>query len=381
MSDESSHGGAPPGRPHDGRIPCLDGLRAISILGVFCSHLEGTRNFPLHPERIADLGNFGVRVFFVISGYLITRLLIGEHDKTGTISLPMFYFRRTFRIFPAFYGLIALFTVAGMLGWVKIADGDVLHAMTFTMNYHYVRAWQVGHLWSLAVEEQFYLLWPAIVLLLRPKRAVWVAALAIVLAPLVRVATWELLPAQRVGIGESFQTVADTLAMGCLLALLSPRLGRVRWFVRMQKHPLTPIAMFSFALLVAHFHGYISVSFTVGETLMSLAFALLVDSLIRNPTSFVGRFLELRPIAYVGVLSYSLYLVQQPLLDRESTAWFNAFPANVLLTIVFALASYYLVEKPFLDFRVRIAKRWKRPPPRITPSAIGDAGTEPSASR
>jgi len=356
MTKSSEHAAA--------RIPCLDGLRAISITLVLFSHLEGTRNFPSIPiERFIDLGNFGVRVFFVISGYLITRLLIAEHRKSKTISLPMFYFRRTFRIFPAFYGLIWLLAVAEMIGWTTLAKGDVIHGMTFTMNYHYERAWNVGHLWSLAVEEQFYLLWPAIVLLFRPKGALWIAVITVAVVPLVRVGTHLLLPGSRVGIGESFQTVADTLATGCVLALAGQRLDRIGWFTRIQAHGATPVALFLLAMFVHGFHSFISFSYLIGESITNVALALVIDGVLRNPASRFGRFLELRPLVFVGVLSYSLYLVQQPFLNRASSGWWAAFPINFILVAVLALSSYYLVEKPFLDLRTRLAKRWKKPLP------------------
>jgi peptidoglycan/LPS O-acetylase OafA/YrhL len=346
------------------RIPCLDGLRAISILLVLLQHLERTRNFPaIEIRRHIDIGNFGVRVFFVISGFLITKLLIAEYRKSGTISLPMFYFRRTFRIFPAFYGLIWLLAVAEMIGWTKLAEGDLIHAMTFTSNYHQERAWNVGHLWSLAVEEQFYLLWPAIILFFRPRGALWIAVATVLLAPLVRVGSFVLWPEAREGIGETFQTVADTLATGCLLALAGPRLERVGWFTRIQSNGVTPVALFLLAMLVHSLHDRVSFSLPIGESITNVALALVVDAVLRNPTSRFGRFLELRPMVFIGVLSYSLYLVQQPFLNRFSQGWWAAFPLNIVLVAVCALCSYYLVEKPFLDLRTRIAKRWKKPLP------------------
>src|SRR4051794_35207594 len=104
-------------KPGGGRLPCLDGLRAISIGMVVLSHLIGTRNFPLSEEgRMEEMGYLGVRVFFIISGYLITTLLLKELERTGTISIKEFYLRRFFRIFPAYYALIAVLAVASVIG-------------------------------------------------------------------------------------------------------------------------------------------------------------------------------------------------------------------------------------------------------------------------
>src|SRR5262245_26497608 len=175
------------------RIPSLDGLRAISIAFVFLGHLAGTRGFPIGtaPGNALNTAELGVHVFFVISGYLITGLLLQEVARHGRIDVPRFYLRRTLRIFPPYYALLAVLFVADLAGLVPLHDHDVLRAMTYTSNYDPNRSWFVGHTWSLSVEEQFYLLWPAVVLLLRPRRAVVAAAAVVVLVPIIRIASWE----------------------------------------------------------------------------------------------------------------------------------------------------------------------------------------------
>lgn len=351
---------------HELRIPCLDGLRALSIVLVILAHCWGTTGFPLNDVTLptGDIGNYGVRVFFVISGFLITNLLIAEHAKSGTISLPMFYFRRTFRILPAFYGFILIIWLAQLLGWVQLAPNDLLYAITFLSNYHDGRAWPVTHLWSLAVEEQFYFVWPAVVRFVAPRRALWFALATMALGPVLRVASWVFFPGSRESVGETFHTVFDTLATGCVLALIRPRLDAWPLFTRIQRIGATPALYLLAALVIHKFHGYVSVSFTVGETATNVLMALAIDACVRNPTSLFGRFLELRPIVFVGVLSYSLYLAQQPFLNRNSGAWANAFPQNLVLAVAAALGSYYLVEKPFLNVRSRISKKWLRQKPR-----------------
>ena len=135
-----------------GRIQSLDGLRAISILLVLVGHLEGTRNFaPRFSEWLGDYANLGVRVFFVISGFLISRLLIDEYATTKTISLYNFYARRTLRIFPAFFAYIGVIALATFLGFIYVKGPDYAYALTYTMNYYPERGWYLGHLWSLSV--------------------------------------------------------------------------------------------------------------------------------------------------------------------------------------------------------------------------------------
>ena len=136
------------------RVPCLDGLRGISVCLVLLAHLSGTRELT-SGARLPDLyglGNLGVRVFFVISGFLITLLLLHERAKTGRISLLRFFLRRALRILPAAFLYIGVILVLGAMGSIVLAPGDRLHALTYTVNYHHLRSWYVSHLWSLSVE-------------------------------------------------------------------------------------------------------------------------------------------------------------------------------------------------------------------------------------
>jgi peptidoglycan/LPS O-acetylase OafA/YrhL len=151
------------------RIPTLDGFRAISIGLVALYHLFRTRGFPSPPVLapwMRWLGELGVRVFFVISGYLITGLLLRELRATGKIAIGRFYFRRALRLFPAFYAFLLVVAVLEGAGVIALNPGDLRSAATYTMNYHANPSWWLIHCWSLSVEEQFYLVWPATLALL-----------------------------------------------------------------------------------------------------------------------------------------------------------------------------------------------------------------------
>ena len=148
--------------------PSLDGLRAFSIVLVLIAHVS--LQYPWLRRFVEHVGNYGVRIFFVISGFLITGLLLKELTKTGRISLKSFYIRRTLRIFPAFYVYVLTVVILAWAGILILLPGDLLHAVTYTMNYHMVRSWWLNHMWSLSVEEQFYLLWPTVL------RHLWSAA-------------------------------------------------------------------------------------------------------------------------------------------------------------------------------------------------------------
>lgn len=338
------------------RIPSLDGLRAISILLVLHGHLLATRNY-LRPEPqlwLGDTGNLGVRVFFVISGFLITTLLLQERANTGRIDIKQFYLRRAFRIFPAFYAYVAALLVASITGSWNVPTRDLIHASTYTINFVSDRSWQVGHLWSLAVEEQFYLLWPALLLLFGMHSGLFIAGLVMLTTPLMRLGWAYLFPQQQALIGEAFPTVCDTIAAGCLLALAREKLHalpRYRAVLEWRGFFLVPLVGFAINAQLPH---WTKLHWLVGESCVNLAIAVTLDWCMRNPSGTVGSWLNARPVAYLGTLSYSIYLWQQPFLNRHSTAWYCAFPQNLALVAVLAVLSYYLVERPFLALRKRM---------------------------
>jgi len=341
------------------RIPCLDGIRAISILFVLLAHFIGTvdSNVPTWVVPFTKMGNLGVRIFFVISGFLITTLLISEYKKTGTISLLKFYFNRTFRIFPAFYAFILAILIASTMGIISLREGDLLHAVTYTTNYHHDRAWELGHLWSLAVEEQFYLLWPAMFLLFGMRGALFCSTAYLLIGPVVRVLTWKYFPDDRIGIGESFQTVADAIATGCVFAFIKTKLGENSLFVKIQGNVITVVGLITSILVLNHYRGFISIMYPIGETVLNLSIVLFIDWCLRNSTGYLGKILEARPLVFVGVLSYSLYLWQQPFLNRHSETFFTNAPMNIIFVFLFAILSYYIVENPFLRVREVLAKK------------------------
>jgi len=331
------------------RIPTLDGLRAISITLVLLNHLVGTQYYPARLSPLGQFGNFGVRVFFVISGYLITSLLIKEQGRSGSISLKNFYLRRVFRIFPAAYTYIL---VLGLLNarFGILRQHDLFFAATYLTNFHLNRAWYVGHLWSLAVEEQFYMLWPVVLAFWGIKRGSRVALATILLSPAARVVSWYALPAMRERIGEMFFTVADPIAFGCLLALQRRWLWEQRWYLAIMKSRwffLVPVA----ALALRFTGQHPMINFVIAQPLMNIGIVLTLDWCMSHANSPVGRFLDWKPIAFLGTLSYSLYLWQTLFLNHFSQTPWTAFPINIIFALVVALASYKLVEQPFLKLK------------------------------
>lgn len=369
-------------RSHSSRIPCLDGLRAISICGVLFAHSQGTQGFPVVKafKWLGDLGNLGVRVFFVISGYLITHLLIQEFRLAGRISLKGFYIRRAFRIFPAFYvflGCVALLTLAGLvaLSWV-----DLAYAGTYTINFIERKSWVVGHLWSLSVEEQFYLLWPMCVVGLGWSRATKLTLALLILCPFLRITSYYFLPASQGLITKAFPTICDTIATGCALACLRGRLSASPRYLAFLKSPwflLVPVLVLASNAYASHTRP----DLIVGHSIRNLGIGLCLDWCLRNPLSLMGKILNWSPLVWMGTLSYSLYLWQQIFLNRNSDAFFCIFPLNVFLAFALAVISYYVIEKPCLRARVRFFPGSNQPsgPPgsrsrQVVPAATGGSG-------
>jgi peptidoglycan/LPS O-acetylase OafA/YrhL len=333
-------------------IPSLDGLRAISIAFVLLAHLSGTRHFPSLNFLGMDLGQFGVRVFFVISGYLITSILLEELGRKGSISLPRFYFRRTLRLFPASYFLIAVTAVLAAGGGICLERRDLVFAVTYTMNYYDARGWPLGHLWSLAVEEQFYLLWPLTLRSLPLPRCRRLLLITLVLGPLFRITS------PYVGPAFNFLRWSDALGTGCMLAIMRDELGSIRGYSRLLASRW--VFLVPLAALAANHIPSTKVTWVAGETIMNVAIAVSVDWAMRNPGGLIGRLLNQPAISFAGVLSYSLYLWQQLFLDRTSDRLSCAFPLNIVLAFTMALVSYLLIEAPFLRLRMGIERTWRR---------------------
>lgn len=369
-------------RVTESRIPSLDGLRAISIVLVLFSHLCGTRGFlgyaALH--YTGGTGPLGVQVFFVISGFLITGLLLKEYAKTGRISVPAFYFRRAFRILPAFAVFISAIVAAQYAGWIRLNPGDLFHALTYTINYRMTTGWEVGHLWSLAVEEHFYIVWPFLMWMLGKRGGLLFAGAVICVSPFLRllIALFAASPAPIL----AYQThaVADAIATGCVLAGARTWLHGRQWYLNFLYS--RPVALAPLLALAANRSPLGPVRALLINTLINLAVAVTIDRWTSRPHGGFGALLNCRAAIFVGQISYSLYLWQQPLLNHRIICWETSFPMNLLLAVAAATASYYLVESPFLRLRRRIETRSApRLIPPLTPTAPAEAPDEASPVR
>jgi len=353
------------------RIPSLDGLRAVAIGMLVLSHVRGTAGFPFKVVPFA-WGTLGVTMFFVLSGFLITNLLLKEKASTGSISLRLFYLRRAVRIFPAGYAFILVVLLLEAIGVLELRPGDALAASTYTMNFHAQRAWWLGHMWSLGVEEQFYLLWPAAIAFLGVAGGLRVALAAIAAAPLLRVAVFYGWPAQRALVDQAFPLIFDGLATGCALAILRERLWQAAPYRRFLESPL--FAAVPVIVVVTYLYSpSVGLSLLVGQTVIHVGLAACLDWTMRFPESRVGRILNARGVVWLGSVSYSLYLWQQIFLNRNHAAWLTTFPQNFVLAFAAAASSYYLIEMPLNGLRARLSAKLPSVPrgAAAPPAAVG----------
>ncbi len=390
------------------RIPSLDGVRAISILLVIAGHWRETHTTGVTADIAGAFANLGVRIFFVLSGYLITRLLLEEQATTGAISLRQFYHRRARRILPA-----SLFFMLTVFIWYhrELHWQHALAALLYVTNFDPGHPWFLGHLWSLSVEEQFYLLWPAVFKKWQAHRAA-ILVVVIAIAPVYRIAGH--LAGWHGRADETFPAVADVLAVGCLTAVLTsvlssqfsvlskpavipnlisrvipnlnsdvipdsssvvipdlnpdvipnvraarvracPELAEGNLLLRATSNGWLASAMLASVVAVPIYTGALHFHLTplllfAGWPLLHASIAGLLLHVIRKPYWL----LNIRPMVWLGKISYSLYLWQQLFAfgpHPRPAAWLG-------MALVMACLSYYAVEQPMLG----INKTEKRSP-------------------
>jgi peptidoglycan/LPS O-acetylase OafA/YrhL len=289
----------------------LDGLRAISIGLVMAADASACPGFPAAlgaAVQALATGMLGVRVFFVISGFLITTLLMRERAATGRVALGRFYARRSVRILPAYVAFLAGMAIAQRAGWLPPLTEPAVtragtHALTFTANYAAVLPWAVRHLWSLSVEEQFYLLWPLVIAAAGVARGARWAAMFAGVTPLVRLTLYAAAPMYLRRIGYTFETAGDAIAVGCLLAVWRDTLWTRAWY-----RALLGLHWFAAVPALALAMGALMprqlLSFTVGMSAQTVLVALVIDRAVRCSDGVSGRLLNARPMRAIGVVRY-----------------------------------------------------------------------------
>lgn len=341
-----------------GRIPSLDGLRAVSILLVVVSHLSMASDNPL-PGRVwwYHNGAIGVDVFFAISGFLITTLLLRERDRSGKISIRGFYGRRGLRILPPFYAYLMVLAALNCFGYFRpthLVYRDWVASLTYTANFVTSALSQpLRHIWSLSVEEHFYLIWPLLIALLGVRRASKAALICLLAEPIIRWCTFHF-GGHRFDIDYVTFTRLDAIAAGCLMAIAAryptPQSPLARLDARPVASFFTALAVLFLSLFVLSHSGKYGILF--GPLVNALAICVMIWTACRFPETSFGRVLNFAPLAWLGRISYSLYLWHPLFINPiNGQHWACRFPQNLVLALMAAVASYYLIEQPFLSLK------------------------------
>jgi peptidoglycan/LPS O-acetylase OafA/YrhL len=332
-------------------IPTLDGWRAVAICLVI-GHHAGTAFYASSNEYFARAltryGVNGVPIFFALSGLLICKLLLEERALTGSISLCAFYIRRCFRILPPLFGFLLIAYLVGCI----VRPIELLSAIFFFRNYVSNSAASVysEHLWSLSVEEHFYLLWPGLLCcLLGTKRPVVnVSILALGFAMWRSVDLHSHLTAK---VSPFLDTAwrtdyrIDALLWGCVAAFLLQG-PKARDFLSRR---LTPTV---FTVVLAFYIACLTLPVPMRGALTPLAVPLLLVGTLTHERWVLSRILDWTPIRWIGRISYSLYLWQQllfvPRWEPHVLPYLQRWPINLAITVACASVSYYVIEKPFI---------------------------------
>jgi peptidoglycan/LPS O-acetylase OafA/YrhL len=357
------------GRFRLSHLAALDGLRGVAILAVMLFHAT------LYRGPFPSGGFLGVDLFFVLSGFLITALLVQEWQRAGRVALRAFYARRALRLLPAFFALIAVtLLVPGVFYQSARPWESAGLAALHTTNWIMAFGGSLGffdHTWSLTIEEQFYLLWPPLLVLLltrRVRRPVILAVAGIgILAPTwLRFELWhDLTSVRRVYYG--LDTRFDTLLIGGLVALLVswdliPRSRRVLTAIRVS----AAVSAVVLAVCVATMVEESRLTYQGLGSLAAIACACLVLHVVYCPSRLSRLLLENRPLVWVGRISYGLYLWHFPIFNGVLNPTRMAklgITGPALLTLRFAIAflvaalSFSLIERPFLRLKRRFERR------------------------
>jgi peptidoglycan/LPS O-acetylase OafA/YrhL len=332
-------------------VPALDGIRAIAIVSVFLYHVG-----------ILQGGWVGVDIFFTLSGYLITLILLTEYNSTQSILLPQFFLKRACRLLPAavvliFVALALSFYFNDQFHDTKV---DAVAALLYVEDFRYAFSPVLGtrttlvHLWSLSIEEQFYLIWPFFLILslssLGQKRSLYIVFATIALVILWRFALLSQIESPTYyRIYFSFDTRVDELLIGSALALWGYRPGHTISRTTKTFWPLIVLLFVAIMLALDPVTKWEAVSI---YPLIGGATAFLIVIVTTKERTLPSRFLTLLPLVALGRISYGFYLWHLLIIHEVTMGGFKRHVALLafVLTLAVSIGSYFLVERPILRF-------------------------------
>jgi peptidoglycan/LPS O-acetylase OafA/YrhL len=355
-------------------MPALDGIRAVSILGIMFNH---------GGFAWAAGGIISVNVFFVLSGFLITLLLMKEWTKSSTVKLRAFWARRARRLLPALFVLLG--GVGAYTLWFAPSGngsalrGDGLSTLFYFSNWHEIITGQsyfvqvsalspLLHTWTLAIEEQFYIVWPLVVLgvlkLSKSPRVLLAVTVLGVVASAVEMALLFHPGADPSRLYYGTDTRAQDILVGAAVGILLS--GRGPSTDRRARFGYSWLAVVAAAVFVwewSKINGSSSFPYRGGFLLADVMVALVIVGVVKAPLGLPSRLLSLRPVTFVGRISYGLYLWHWPVFlvvnhARSGLEDYSLFALRVAVTFVFAVLSWYLVETPVRQMTFGTWRSW-----------------------
>ncbi len=350
-------------------IPALDGIRGIAILMVMIYHL-----IALVPElnSIAKGGFLGVDVFFVLSGFLITSILIREYEEHGQINLKKFYLRRFLRLIPAFWiFLICIYFFGNYLlppdrAKTIYTYNNLFYAFSYLMNWHGAFDGLTGiltHTWSLAVEEQFYIIWSLILFTVfaeKTKRNQIFILTSILILGLI---LWRLfrlyISTSTLTLYYSTDTRIDSLLIGCAAAMIySWRLLPEKFYVSRQFNFLALASLVTIFIMLQGFDKFDPLLYCGPISIFAMAVAIMILWILNRQRSLPKTILEIKPLRWLGQISYGLYLWHGPFYEFGKKM-FESVPVQIIvgvgLALIVSTISFYFIEKPFLNLKSKFS--------------------------
>jgi len=341
-------------------IKGFDSLRAISIIFVMITHLGLEKyvkdNFPSINTNIFSLinGSTGVRIFFVLSGFLITSILLSEKIRKGNINFRIFYIRRFLRLLPP---LIIFFSTVYMLmklGYIWHSRNALLFSFFYLYNFvpNQYYTGELGHTWSLAVEEQFYFTWPFIInYVTNNKKLIFLGLWIIVLCALFAYSYPHINSLKNYKPIRWFFPAVGPIILGCILATVN-NIYPARLEAIISNNKL--ILIFGLIIFISPIHPF-AVMKKISFLIQSFGVCLFLIWIYYNQESILTNFLENRLLSYIGKISYGLYLYQGIFLRTGPSGILaiQQFPLNIFLTFIVAIVSYEFIERPILRHKKR----------------------------
>jgi peptidoglycan/LPS O-acetylase OafA/YrhL len=354
----------------------LEGLRALAVLSVMISHWV----FIDFVKKLS-LGFWGVNLFFVLSGFLISENLLKQigKKKPGEQILKQFYLKRILRIFPAYYFVMIIAFIINLDNARQLA----LYNFTYTLNFYNAFSGDIGHalshIWSLCVEEQFYLIWPLLLLIIRPKHHQVLIVSTIMGAIFFRLLLYSFnVPNYNIQNYRMMPGCMDALGLGALLAYL--KLNHIVFLRKGLKLFIVPLLSFLGFLFIEFGGKHLVVSEIFERFFVSVCSFFLIGIAVFNFNNWFGKFLEYKFIQYLGKISYGLYLyhliISSILESNFKYFWenirrslpavlgYNSYivsaPFYFLITVLVASLSYFMIEKPFLVLKSKLEIKWSQ---------------------